>query len=330
MLAATNLVPGPNATEMAIHIGFVHAGWPGLLAGGAAFILPAALISLALAGAYKAWGGLPEGAALFYGMNPAVMAVILVATYRLGRTAIRDWRSVVLGVACIAAALLGVHEVWVLIGAGLAGAVLYARPGSLAALWLPLVPLLGLAGPLRAGTWRDNRLVQLALFFLRVGATLMGSGMVFYALVQRDVVVRYAWLTRQQLLDAISVGQMTPGPVISSSTFMGYLIAGLPGAVVSTIAIFLPSFLIVAVLGPWLPRVRRSRTAKAFLSGVNVAVVALILVVSASLLRAALVDVWTVLILLLGLAALLRLRLGPLWLVLGGALAGLLRYLLVH
>jgi chromate transporter len=330
MLAATSLVPGPNATEMAMHIGFVHAGWPGLLAGGAAFIIPAALISLALAAAYKAWGGLPEGAALFYGMNPAVMAVILVATYRLGRTAIRDWRSVALGVACIAAALLGVHEVWVLIGAGLAGAVLYARPGSLAALWLPLVPLLGLAGPLRAGTWRDNRLVQLALFFLRVGATLMGSGMVFYALVQRDVVVRYAWLTRQQLLDAISVGQMTPGPVISSSTFMGYLIAGLPGAVVSTIAIFLPSFLIVAALGPWLPRLRRSRTAKAFLSGVNVAVVALILVVSASLLRAALVDVWTVLILLLGLAALLRLRLGRLWLVLGGALAGLLRYVLVH
>jgi chromate transporter len=327
LLAATNLVPGPNATEMAIHIGFVRAGWPGLVAGGAAFILPAFLISLTLSVIYTRFGTLPQGEALFYGVNPAVLAIVLVATYRLGRSALADKRAIALGVACLAAALLGVHEVIVLLAAGLTGVLLYAPPrwpwraGALLA-WGTLARLA------KAAALLDSRLVQLGLFFLKVGALLFGSGMMLFVFIQRDIVTRYGWLTQRQLLDAITVGQMTPGPVLSSATFIGYLVAGLSGAVISTVAVFLPSFVIVALTGPWIPRLRGSPTAQAFLRGVNAAVVALILTVAAALFRSAIVDVWTALILLAGLVALLRFRVDTVWLALGGALCGFLRYLI--
>jgi chromate transporter len=172
-------------------------------------------------------------------------------------------------------------------------------------------------------------LLRLGLFFLKVGSLLFGSGMVLFAFIQRDVVSRYGWLTQQQLIDAIAVGQMTPGPVLSSATFIGYLVAGLPGAVVSTLAVFTPSFLIVALVGPWIPRLRRAPAAQAFLRGVNAAVVALILAVAVALFRSAVVDIWTAVILIVSLAALLRFRLDTLWLVLGGVACGLVHYLLV-
>ena len=174
--------------------------------------------------------------------------------------------------------------------------------------------------------WLDDRLVRLALFFLKVGALLFGSGMVLFAFIQRDVVSGYGWLTQQQLLDAIAVGQMTPGPVLSSATFIGYLVAGWPGAVVSTVAVFAPSFVIIALIGPWIPRLRQSPMIQAFLRGVNAGVIALILAVSVALFRSAIVDVWTVLILAVGLVALLRFRVDTHWLALGGALAGLAHY----
>jgi len=328
LLAATNLVPGPNAVEMASHIGFLHAGWPGLLAGGVSFILPAFFISLALAWAYVRFGTLPQVTALFYGINPAVMAIILTATYRLGRTALRDWRAIALAVACLAAALLGISEVVLLLAAGVVGVLLYA---------LPRLPtrLQGAMFGLPAGLYAllpgsDDRLLRLGLFFLKVGSLLFGSGMVLFAFIQRDVVDRYGWLTQQQLLDAIAVGQMTPGPVLSSATFIGYLVAGWPGAVVSTLAVFAPSFVIVALVGPWIPRLRRWAAAQAFLRGVNAAVVALILAVALALFRSAVVDVWTAAILLAGLVALLRFRADTMWLVLGGAVCGLIHYLVVQ
>jgi chromate transporter len=326
LLAATNLVPGPNATEMAIHIGFVHAGWPGLIAGGVAFIVPAFLISLALAVIYVRFGTLPQGAALFYGINPAVIAIVLTATWRLGRTALKDRRAIALSAACLAAALLGVNEVAVLLAAGVMGILLYAPlrkslPAWLIVAWGPLTVWLP-----QAVVWLDDRLVRLALFFLKVGALLFGSGMVLFAFIQRDVVSGYGWLTQQQLLDAIAVGQMTPGPVLSSATFIGYLVAGWPGAVVSTVAVFAPSFVIIALIGPWIPRLRQSPMIQAFLRGVNAGVIALILAVSVALFRSAIVDVWTVLILAVGLVALLRFRVDTHWLALGGALAGLAHY----
>jgi chromate transporter len=331
LLAATNLVPGPNAVEMASHIGFVHAGWPGLFAGGVSFILPAFAISLALAWVYVRFGALPQAAAIFYGINPAVLAIILVATYRLGRVALKDWRFLVLGILCLAAALLGANEVLILLAAGAAGVALSAveRHGSWHATvllgWGPLAGLLS-----SPAAWLDDRLVRLGLFFLKVGALLFGSGMVLFAFIQRDVVGRYGWLTQQQLLDAIAVGQMTPGPVLSTATFIGYLVAGLPGAAVATLAVFLPSFAIVALVGPWIPRLRRSSNVQAFLRGVNAAVVALILAVAVALFRSAVVDVWTAGIFVTGLVLLLRFRLDTLWLVLAGAACGLTHYLVVQ
>jgi chromate transporter len=177
--------------------------------------------------------------------------------------------------------------------------------------------------------WLDNQLVQLALFFLKVGSLLFGSGMVLFAFIQSDFVNRYGWLSQGQLIDAIAVGQMTPGPVLSSATFIGYLISGFPGAVVATVAIFLPSFIIVMILGPILPRLRKSAVAQAFLKGVNAAVVALILAVSLALFRSAIIDVWTVMILVVGLVLLLRFRVDSLWMILGGAAVGLIHFILL-
>ncbi len=329
LLAAVNLVPGPNATEMAIHIGFVHAGWPGLIAGGAAFITPAFLISLAIAVLYVRFGALPQVVSLFYGINPAVMAIILVSVYRLGRAAIRDRVSLVLGVASLGAALLGVNEVAVLLTAGAISLLLATKSswtllslGIIGSSFLPLMP--------RFAIWVvDARLVRLGIFFLKVGSLLFGSGMVLFAFIQRDVVMRYAWLNQQQLLDAIAVGQITPGPVSSAATFIGYLVAGVPGAVVATLGMFLPSFVIVSLTSPLIPQLRESVSAQAFLRGVNAAVVALILSVGLVLLRQAVVDVWTTLILLGGIIVLLRFQIDAVWLVLGGMAIGLARYLLL-
>ncbi|MBC7261478.1 MAG: chromate efflux transporter, partial [Chloroflexi bacterium] len=311
---------------MAIHIGFVHAGWPGLVAGGGAFIIPAFLISLAIAILYVRLGALPQVTSLFYGINPAVMAIILVSVYRLGRVAIHDWLSLLLGIGSLAAAMAGINEAVVLLSAGAISLLLSVRlrwpwlvhgiAGGGFLSWAPRIAL---------GTVND-RLVRLGLFFLKVGSLLFGSGMVLFAFIQRDVVMRYAWLNQQQLLDAIAIGQITPGPVSSAATFIGYLVAGVPGAVVATLGMFLPSFIIVSLSGPLIPKLRTSPIAQAFLKGVNAAVVALILSVALVLLRAAITDVWTALILLGGLAVLLHFQVDTVWLVLGGIVIGLIRY----
>ncbi|MEJ5309364.1 MAG: chromate efflux transporter [Anaerolineae bacterium] len=324
LLAATNLVPGPNAVEMAGHIGFVHAGWPGLFAGAGGFLLPAVLISLGLAWGYERMGVLPQTAALFYGINPIVLAIILAATYRLGRAALKDKTAVVLAVACLGAALLGLDEVWVLLAGGVVSVLLVAPwralpVGGLLPIGLTPFKLLTSAAPLA------ERVLQLWLFFLKVGALLFGSGMVLFVFIQRAVVERYGWLTQQQLVDAIAVGQMTPGPVTSSVTFIGYLVAGWPGALAATLGIFMPSFLIVALLGPWIPRLRHSKMAQTFLRGVNAAAVALILAVALKLCPLVLVDGWAVALSGLGLFVLLRYRVDTLWLVLGGATVSLVR-----
>ena len=328
LLAATNLVPGPNATEMAVHIGYVHAGWLGLFAAGAAFILPAFLISLGLAIIYVRFGSLPEGAAVFYGIAPVVVGIVLTATYRLGRSAIKDWRSALLGLAALAAVLLDANEVHVLFVAGLAGVALH-RPRRFpwqSFLVVNLAPVATALPPL--ADWASAQTWQLGLYFLKVGSLIFGSGMVLFAFIQRDVVTRFGWLSQQQLLDAIAVGQMTPGPVLSSATFIGYLVSGVPGAVVATVGVFAPSFIIIALIGPWIPKLRRSPVAQAFLKGVNAAVLALMASIGFVLVRSALVDAWTVLVLGLALVALLRYKVDAIWLIAGGSLVGLMHYLL--
>ncbi len=331
LLAATNLVPGPNATEMAIHIGYVRAGWPGLFLAGIAFIIPAFLISLAFSWIYLRYGGLPEGQALFYGINPIVIAIILVATFRLGKTALKGKAQFLLGILALIAALLQVNEVLILLSAGLLGILVYMAPGWMRnhnlMMIFPLSPFLLVS--IKDWTWIDDRLVQLGLFFFKVGSLLFGSGMVLFAFIQRDVVNNYGWLSQQQLIDAIAVGQMTPGPVLSSATFIGFLVAGWLGAIVATIAVFLPSFLIIILIGPVIPRLRKSATIQAFLKGVNAAVVALILYVSYKLFITAIVDIWTVLLMLFGIILLLRYKVDPFWLVLIGAGVGLAHFFLI-
>ncbi len=326
MLAVTSLVPGPNAVEMACHIGFARAGWAGLVAGGICFILPAFLLSLGLAWLYEHFGKLPQAAALLSGINPAVVAIILGATFRLGKAVLRDWRTVLLAFLCLVASLSGFSEVLILFASGLAGILLFSYPSDRQGnLVLPafLLPLL-LSPP--GLSW--GGLLTLGLFFLKVGSLLFGSGMLLYAFIQKDIVIRYGWLTQKQLLDAIAAGQITPGPVLSSATFIGYLLAGLPGALVSTVGVFLPSFVIVAIVGPWVKRLRDSALARAFLQGVNAAVISLIFSVAISLFPGAVHDWWTGAILVLGLLALLRFNLDSFWIVIGGGILGALRFIL--
>ena len=330
LLGATNLIPGPNSTEMAIHVGFVRAGWPGLVVGGACFILPAMLITLALAAAYARYGRLPEAGWILYGVKPVIIAVVVQAVWALGRKAVATPLAAAAALAVLVLALRGVNEVALLFAAALGLPVLRAlsTAGSARALapgGLFGFALAGAAGlpPVSGGAATQGALLsQLALIFLKVGSILFGSGYVLLAFLRPDLVERTRWLTDAQLLDAIAVGQFTPGPVLTTATFVGYLVSGGPGAIVATVAIFVPSFVFVALSSPLIPRLRRSSWAAGFLDGANAAAVALMAVVTWELGRAAIVDWMTA-----GLAAasailLLSTRLNSAWLVAGGALAG--------
>ncbi len=317
LLSVTNLVPGPTTVKMACFLGRVRAGWAGLLAGGMCFILPAFLFTLGLAWLYKRFGDLPQVSVLFYGVTPAVMAIILAATYRLGQSAIRDWKAVILAALSLTASFFGLNELLILFASGLGGLLLYQLPS---ALFLPAIALIFWS----PSSW--DKLIKLALFSLKTGSFLFGSGMLLYAFIQRDVVLRYGWLSHKQLIDAIAVGQITPGPVLSSLTFIGYLIGGFPGALVSTVGVFLPSFLIVAILGPWVERLRHSALVNSFLKGVNAAVVSLLVSVALSLLPQTVKDWWSAGILALGLIALFRFKVDSFWVVIGGGILGILRH----
>ena len=321
LLGACNLIPGPSSTQMAMAIGHRRAGWLGLVLGGACFILPAAALTLALAWAYVRFGSLPQGRALLYGIKPVVLAIVVQALWNLGRAAFRTRALAALGLAAFLSSRLGLHPLVVLLGAGgLALGAVWARDrgGAGAAGLAPLPLAWGAAGTSAAG------LAGLFLAFLKLGAVLFGSGYVLLAFLQADLVDGRHWLTQAQLLDAVAAGQVTPGPVFTTATFIGYLLRGWPGALAATAGIFLPSFLFVALLGLVVPRLRRSPRTGAFLDGVNAGALALMASVSLTLGRDALVDAWTVLVGLAAAVLLIRFRPNPTWLVLGGALAGLL------
>ena len=331
LLGATNLIPGPNSTEMAIHIGYVRAGWPGLVAGGACFILPAMLITLGLAVAYTRYGRLPEAGWILYGVKPVIIAVVVQATWSLARKAIATPLAAAVALAVLVLALRGANEVALLFAAALGLPLLrgVARAGGARAL-APGGGLVGLAFSSPAGLAplaampATAVLPQLALIFIKVGSILFGSGYVLLAFLRPDLVEQTRWLTDAQLLDAVAVGQFTPGPVLTTATFAGYLVAGTPGAIVATVAIFLPSFVFVALSSPFVPRLRRSPWAGAFLDGANAASVALMAAVTWELGRAAVVDWLTVALALTAAAVLLTTRLNSAWLVAGGAAAGAL------
>jgi chromate transporter len=332
LLGATNLIPGPNSTELAIHIGHRQAGWPGLIVAGVAFILPAALIVTAFAWAYVQFGKLPETAAILYGVKPIIIAVVLQALLGLGRTAVKTRWLAAIGLAALVLSFLRVNELVVLFGAGLLTAAVlwvkrYKQGGSRVPSFvspLSLITFFAVAQSLPFGLW------PLFLFFLKVGSVLFGSGYVLLAFLRGDLVERWGWLTNAQLLDAVAVGQVTPGPVFTTATFIGYVLAGPKGAFVATVGIFLPAFVFVAVSGPLVHRLRRSPFAGAFLDGVNVASLALMAFVTYELSRSALVDPLTMGAALISAILLLRYRVNSAWLVLGGAIFGLLTALSAH
>lgn len=313
MLGATNLIPGPNSTELAIHVGYRRGGWPGFFAAGISFILPSACIVAVFAWLYVRYGELPQTEALLYGVKPVMIAIIVQALWGLFRSAVKN---VSLGLLALTAAgfnLLGVDEIAVLLMAGLVAGLASRAPAML--LW-QVVPAAASSGATAFS------LGALFLFFLKVGSVLFGSGYVLLAFLRADLVERWGWLTDAQLLDAIAVGQVTPGPVFTTATFIGYLLGGLPGAILATIGIFLPAFVFVALSGPIIPRLRRSPVAAGVLDGVNVAALAVMGVVTWQLGRASLVDVPTVILAALSLFLLFRYRVNSAWLILAGAAAG--------
>ena len=335
LLGATNLIPGPNSTEMAIHVGFVRAGWSGLVLGGACFILPAMLITLALAAAYGRYGRLPEAAWILYGVKPVIIAVVVQAMWGLARKALASPATAAVGLAVLVLSLRGVSEITLLFAAAIglplvrsvatAGGARALAPASFAGLAAGGTAALA---PVSPAAGMSAVLPELALIFLKVGSILFGSGYVLLAFLRPDLVERTGWLTDAQLLDAVAVGQLTPGPVLTTATFVGYLVASVPGALVATLGIFLPSFVFVAVSSPLVPRLRRSKWAAGFLDGANAASVALMAAVTWQLGRAAVVDWVTAALALAAGAILLATRVNSAWLVAGGAIVGALAALL--
>jgi chromate transporter len=325
-VGATNLIPGPNSTEMAMHVGFARARWRGLIVAGLSFILPAMLIVLALAWAYVRFGRTPTGEGLLYGIGPVVIAIVLKALVDLGRTATK--RSPVLvavGLAAFVLYLLGLNELVVLFGGGLLVFALRGaarlRPevshGVAPVLGSVFLPLAAIAERTSVELWR------LFLLFLKFGALVFGSGYVLFAFIRGDLVERLGWLTEQQLVDALAIGQLTPGPVFTTATFIGYLLDGLPGALLATLGIFLPGFVFVAGLQPLVRMMRRRVWTGDVLDGVNAAAIGLMTGVTWQLARTAIIDVPTALLGVGAAVILFATRINSGWLILGGAAIGL-------
>jgi chromate transporter len=326
LLGATNLMPGPNSTELAIHIGHAKGGWPGLWVAGVCFILPAFLIVSGFAWLYVTFGHLPELHGVLYGIKPVIIAVVLQALWSLGRKALKTRGLILLGIIAVFLTASDIHELVVLFGSGaLMGLKAWwsrRKGNTLQSISLLSFGLLAQAPPIiPMQTAIPFSLWLLFVKFLKIGSVLFGSGYVLLAFLQSDFVERLGWLTQTQLLDAVAVGQVTPGPVFTTATFIGYILAGPIGALVATVGIFLPSFFFVAVSSRFIPRLRQSPVAGSVLDGVNVASLALMLVVTVQLMGAAFIDPATV---LLGIAsAVLMFRgVGSVWLVLGGGLIG--------
>ena len=322
MLAATNIVPGPNATEMSAHLGYICAGLPGLLVGGLSFVLPGATLSLILGIIYVKFGNLPEVTSLFQGINPVVAAILTTAFLRLGKSAFTDYKTLIIGGLSLLAAFLGIDEVPLIFGSGLLAMLLYSKPvTNFMPLFLGFTSLY--QAKLSLASAAKNQLLQLGLFFLKVGALLFGSTYVLIAFMQRQVVNQYHWLTYQQMLDAVAAGQITPGPISSTATFAGYVIAGLPGALVASLGMYIPSFLIVMLTGKYLPKISRIPLVQYFLKGVTASAVALIAHTTFGIYQAAIIDIPTALLTAVSLFLLFRYKVDAIWIILGGFLFGL-------
>lgn len=320
LLGATNLIPGPNSTEMAIHIGYLRAGWLGLLAGGLCFVAPATLIVLALSWLYVQYGSTPQIEWLLYGIKPVVIAIIAQALWALGKKALKSRTLAVIGTLTFALFFLKLNEILLLFAGGLIFMLIKNFKKFKGRKALLLFPFGGVAITQLATSFS---LPVLFLTFLKIGSVLYGSGYVLLAFLRNDFVLRLGWLTDQQLIDAVAIGQVTPGPLFTAATFIGYILGGTSGALLATLGIFLPSFIIVAISNPLIPRIRNSPWAGSLLDGVNASSLGLMAAVTFQLASSSLTDLFTATIAILSLVLLLRYKVNTTWLIAGGAIAGL-------
>lgn len=327
LIGVTNLLPGPNSTELAIHIGYEQAGWRGLFVAGSCFILPAMVIVWLLAILYVRWQTVPQTAWLLYGIKPVIIAVVLKALWKLGNKAAKDIPTTVAGIVAFILYFAGFNEVLLLLLLGVAVMLWknWQSGDAVNGVFFPASVMLAQGGVSATATvtW-----VSVFGFFLKIGCVLYGSGYVLLAFLQRDLVERNQWLTSQQLLDAVAIGQITPGPVLTTATFVGYLLAGNAGAIAGTIGIFLPAFLLVGIVNPWVTKLRQSSWASGFLDGVNAGSLGLMAGVTVTLGKAAVVDLLTAIMAILSAIAVFRFQINPVWLVIVGATIGLLSHLL--
>jgi len=333
LVGATNLIPGPNSTEMAMHTGQIRAGIAGLMLAGICFTLPSVLITGIFAHIYSVYGNIPDVKPFLYGIKPAIIVIILNAVYKLGLKALKTWRLVVVGLFVMALSFLGINEIFSLIIGGVSGAFFIYLSENKDKLNLllpfPIAGLFSLPVIVETAQKTEASLMTLFLSFLKIGAVWFGGGYVLVAYFNSEFVENLNWLTRPQLLDAIAVGQFTPGPFLASATFIGYQMAGINGAIISTIGIILPAFIFVAILNPIVPRLRKSKIFSTFLDSVNVSALAVMLVVSLQLGTEIIVDVKTASITFSSILAFLFIKnINTAYIVFGGAVLGYLFYLI--
>ena len=322
-LGAANLIPGPSSTEVAIFIGHAKRGWAGLVVAGCCFIIPAAVMVALIAAMYVRFGSLPQVAGILYAIKAAVIGVIVRALWSLGRTATKTKLLAFIGVVAIVLSAIGVAPLMVIAIAGAAsGAAFWVKKPGVAPSAVGFSGKLALFAGMAAVAAAPVNLLRLFLSFLKIGSVVFGSGYVLLAFLRAEFVNHLGWLTEKQLIDAVAVGQFTPGPVFTTATFIGYLVAGIPGAVVATVGVFVPGFLFVALSGRMLPQIRRSPLAAAILDGVVVGSLALMAVVAWQLGRAAIVDWITLAIMVVSAGLLLRFRINSAWIVGGAAVIG--------
>ena len=324
LVGAVNLLPGPTSTELAIYLGEIRGGIPGLITAGACFILPAAVLVVALAWAYLRFGAVPQMAGLLFGIKPVVVALMAQAIWNLGRTALKSAALAILTICVVALAARGIHALLLLIGAG----ILWMIIGAGRSLARTRAAIVGMIGTGAAGSVGAIGAVPVFLYFLKIGAVLFGSGYVLLAVLRADLVAKLHWLSDAQLLDAIAVSQATPGPFFTVATFIGYLLAGWRGAALATLGMFLPAFVYVGATAGFLPKLRQSPVASAFLDGVNAAAVALMAFVGWQFARASLVNAPAVILAVVSAVLVFRYKVNSAWLVLGGAIAGILLHAL--
>ncbi|MFH0848438.1 MAG: chromate efflux transporter [archaeon] len=329
MLGITNMLPGPNATEMAIHIGYAKSGKLGAVVSGLAFTVPSFIIMLILSWLYFQYGSIPAVSGLFYGMNPVVVAIIIVTVLRLGRTSLVDWKLALIFVgALLLSHFTGLNEALILLSSGIAGALIYARiPRSRLMSALVLLP----AGMLGVADSRDFPvLIQLFLEFLKASLLLFGTGLVIIPLLGPDIVDVFGWMSYREFFDGVTLGQITPGPVMKTAAFVGYKVAGILGAFVAMAGIFLPPFIIVPAVAPFIRQMRDNRWLQGFLKGVKAGAVGIILAVVGSLAKVAFPDLLTIGIAAVSLVAILKFRANMSLLVIVAGALGILTKLLVR